>query len=513
MLGRIAGALRRTSLKRQQLVVFGGVTFVVLVLTFLTLDYTARYSGVFGSNLNQYFYIHELRGGLSEIHANLDRYLRTGEAQALSEAEAAVPEIWERFVRISRMRPLDRDSLFEIRATYFGLRHYDVIARSAIAEYQSGVDSYYSTFDDANRIRGYIDVYLERLFEIQLEFGQIGYAEALQQQRRIRWSAIIGIGAVAGGLVLFALFFSRSVATPLERLATAAHALSDGRFDGPAVALPDGPELREVAVAFNSMSANIRRLVHDLTDKHDIERRLHQQELTNSRMERLLRESQLVALQSQMNPHFLFNALNSISRTARIEDAEGSRRLILGLAAVLRYILRNPRKSVPLGEEIKIVREYLALQAVRFGTRLTSDVAIDSDLEQAQIPPLTLQPLVENAVIYGIEPIESGGHVAVAVRSFDSPSQDRLLEISIRDDGAGMDSDTVERLLEDRPDTAGRSTEGLGVLNVRARLDLFFGDAHSFTIDSAPGRGTEVSLSIPLTRQTETYGLHATHSG
>lgn len=505
-------ALRRISLRQQQLVVFGGVTFVMLILTVLTLDYTARYSRVFGSNLNRYFHIHELRTGLSDVHENLERYFRTGDASALAEAERTAPSVWRSYQHLAEFGFLDRDSLHELRATYFGLRRYDTVVRLAVAEYRSDVETYYLEFEYAGRVRAYVDLYLERFFQIQLELGRAGYSRALDQQARIRWSAIIGIGLVALGLVLFALFFSRSVATPLERLARAAHALSEGHFDLPAIELPDGPELREVAVAFNTMSSNIRRLVLDLKDKQEIERRLHQQELSNVSMERLLRESQLVALQSQMNPHFLFNTLNSIARTATIEKADRSRNLIQGLSVVLRYILRNPRRSVALSEEIRIVQEYLALQAVRFGDRLSITVEIDPRAEDAQIPPLILQPLVENAVIYGIEPLEPGGRVTVIADCENLRDGNGRLRIHVGDNGAGMSPETVSHLLQDQPDTGGQSTEGIGVLNVRARLELFFGDDHEFVIRSAPGKGTDVFLTIPLARTTETYGLHAAHS-
>jgi sensor histidine kinase YesM len=229
-------------------------------------------------------------------------------------------------------------------------------------------------------------------------------------------------------------------------------------------------------------------------------------------MERLLRESQLVALQSQMNPHFLFNTLNSIARTAGIENASRSRDLIQGLSAVLRYILRNPRQSVSLNEEIRVVREYLSLQAVRFGSRLETEVVVDPDTESAHIPPLILQPLVENAVIYGIEPIENGGRVSIVTERERTTNDGERLTIRVSDNGAGMDSDTVAHLLQEEPDTGGHVADGIGVLNVRARLELFFGSNHLFAIHSAPGRGTNVTLSIPFGTNTETYGLYAPHS-
>jgi len=493
------------TLRRQQLLFFSVVTVFVLVLIGTSIGVTARYAGVFGSNLNRYFLIHELRTALSSADENLDLYSRTRDESFLDAVWDDATRVWDRYLELVRLDFSDVPSRLEVRAIYYGLRAYERAAREGVDEFAGNADDAFRILARAHRIQGYVDMYLERLFQIQLEAGQQGYEDALVQQERIRVFGLGGIVVVAGALTTFALLFSRSVTHPLDRLVAEAHALAAGDFDRSAMVLPESRELREVALAFNRMTRGIRELVANLKDQHELERKLHQQELSNMSMERHLREAQLVALQSQINPHFLFNTLNSVARTARIEGADGSERLIRGLSSVLRYILRNPRQSVSLREEMRVIEDYLALQAVRFGSRLTYRIEVEPGVEDAQIPPLILQPLVENAVIYGVEPKEEGGTVTVTAAA---PGGGDRMVLTVRDDGAGMAAQTIAELMRTDIDTTGDATSGIGVLNVRARLALFFGDAHRFSIDGAPGDGTTVTVELPRQRTAERYVFH-----
>ncbi|MFP4211445.1 MAG: sensor histidine kinase [Alkalispirochaeta sp.] len=503
---RFADAVRSMTLRRQQLLFFSVVTVFVLVLIGTSIGVTARYARVFGSNLNRYFLIHELRTALSSADENLDLYSRTRDESFLDAMWDDATRVRDRYLELVRLEFADVPSRLEVRAIYYGLRAYERAARDGIDRFAGDPDDAYRILSRAHRIQGYIDMYLERLFQIQLEAGQKGYEIASIQQERIRVFGLGGIVVVAAALTTFALLFSRSVTRPLDQLVAEAHALAAGEFDRGEMALPESRELREVALAFNRMTRGIRELVADLKDQHELERKLHQQELSNMSMERHLREAQLVALQSQINPHFLFNTLNSVARTARIEGARGSERLIRGLSSVLRYILRNPRQSVSLREEMRVIEDYLALQAVRFGSRLIYRIEVADTVEDVQIPPLILQPLVENAVIYGVEPKEEGGTVTVSAAA--DTGGNRLV-LTVRDDGTGMDQEMIGELMRREIDTTGDATSGIGVLNVRARLALFFGEDHRFSIDGAPGTGTTVTVEVPRQSRAERYAFHS----
>ncbi len=202
-------------------------------------------------------------------------------------------------------------------------------------------------------------------------------------------------------------------------------------------------------------------------------------EAARAESERLALASELTALKAQLNPHFLYNAFNTISASTG-PGQEHTRDLIAQLSDLFRYQLQaNRSDQLPLASELRFVTDYLALEQARFGERLSYTIRVDSpELHQAMLPPLLLQPLVENAVRHGLLPLVSGGSICIDVRE-----EAARLRVEITDDGAGFLSDAV--------------TYGYGIRTTRRRLSLLYHTA--LTIVSQPGRGTSCSFSIPLT--------------
>mgnify|MGYP006278835825 CR=1 FL=1 len=212
--------------------------------------------------------------------------------------------------------------------------------------------------------------------------------------------------------------------------------------------------------------------------------RLRQKEQQATELLALAREQQLAALKAQVNPHFLFNTLNSISATLK-QDPDQAREMIAKLAGLMRYALDSAeRDRVTLREEIDFVRRYLDLERHRFSDRLDAhvNVEVQEDALDTPIPPMVLQPLVENALRHGIAPSEEGGRVTVRV----SPNDDRL-RVQVEDTGVGPDTD---RPLADAPD-------GTGLRNTSSRLEHTYGpDAALQTAPNTP-TGFTVGFSIP----------------
>jgi len=202
-------------------------------------------------------------------------------------------------------------------------------------------------------------------------------------------------------------------------------------------------------------------------------------ELRVERLERLTTEARLQSLRLQLDPHFLFNALNTVS--AQTETQPRLARQMLGhLGDLLRASLESrDRPEIPLTEELAQLEHYLAIQRIRFGDRLTIRMDIDDDVRNARLPALILQPLVENAIRHGIAPKATGGRVSVSARRVGN-----VLDLRVIDDGVGMQ----------KANTAG---EGMGLENCRQRLEGLYGAAGSFEIRTSGG-GTEVELRIPL---------------
>jgi two-component system LytT family sensor kinase len=216
-----------------------------------------------------------------------------------------------------------------------------------------------------------------------------------------------------------------------------------------------------------------------------IERKLEEQE-------RMLMQARMEALQSQINPHFLFNTLNSVSSLVRF-DPDTARELIVKLANILRRLLRKTDAFVPLQEELDFIDDYLDIEVVRFGReklRVIKD--LDPASLEVMIPSMLLQPLVENSIKHGLSPKIDGGSIILRSRLSDS-----CLTVEVEDDGVGMGS---ANLLEHRTGLGGT---GIGMANVVERLKVLYGDTAGFTIDSRAGRGTLVRMRLPILQGAE----------
>jgi two-component system, LytTR family, sensor kinase len=219
-----------------------------------------------------------------------------------------------------------------------------------------------------------------------------------------------------------------------------------------------------------------------LFHSYEILRRLRLKEKLTLELLALRKEQELATLKAQINPHFFFNTLNSISAMAST-DAEETRTMIAQLADLLRYATDSTKKDfVPLKDELKFVRDYVALETRRMGDRLSSAFQVDGSLASHPVPPMILQPLVENAIRHGISPLEEGGSIRVEIHR-----EGGGIAFHIADTGVGLSGDN--------PLTA---AAGVGLKNTDARLRKVYGEAAGLRIQSRTGRGCEVAFTLPI---------------
>jgi two-component sensor histidine kinase len=203
-------------------------------------------------------------------------------------------------------------------------------------------------------------------------------------------------------------------------------------------------------------------------------------ELKEAELHRQLVEARLDALRMQINPHFLFNTLHTISALLH-EDPEAADRVVARLSELLRSSLdQSKAQEVPLREELAFLDRYLEIEQTRFGERLKVERIIEPGLQEALVPCLILQPLVENAIRHGIEQREETGRLAISARR-----DNGVLELSVSDNGSGL------------PEDADAPREGIGLSNTRSRLHHLYGDNQQLELKRAPGGGLEVRITIP----------------
>lgn len=216
-------------------------------------------------------------------------------------------------------------------------------------------------------------------------------------------------------------------------------------------------------------------------------------ELDNQR--KLAQEAEIRALQAQINPHFLFNTLNTIRSYMRT-DPETARRLMVKLAEFLRKNINPGSEDMPLGTEIEHCKTYIEIEAARFDDRVKALFDIDKTALDCRVPPLILQPIVENALKHGILPKECGGELLVSAHR-----ENGTLLISVADNGVGISATTLDGLLKEDAFSAGSSSEngsGIALKNINARLVALYGSDHALSIESTPQKGTVISFTVPV---------------
>jgi signal transduction histidine kinase len=216
----------------------------------------------------------------------------------------------------------------------------------------------------------------------------------------------------------------------------------------------------------------------------DYARRYRDRDLRASQLETQLERARLHSLQAQLQPHFLFNALNAIAMLVRRDRKQEAIDVVVGFGELLRYVLNESGTlDVSLAEELGFVRRYLDIERVRLGDRLRVTIDVDAEAQRALVPNLVLQPLVENALKHGIVVRPEGGVIRII-----GARRGEMLRLEVEDDGPGLDAN----FSLDQADA-----RGIGLRNLRDRIGVFFGDAGSFSIGTGPSGGTLAVVQIP----------------
>jgi sensor histidine kinase YesM len=273
--------------------------------------------------------------------------------------------------------------------------------------------------------------------------------------------------------------------------------MSIGNLNVNEIVIKNTDEVGVLAKSFNQMSNNVKNQVEGLKLKSDLEKQLYEEEMKMAKVQQLLKEAQFLALQSQINPHFLFNTLNSIARTSTLGERELTTKLIRSLSNIFRYNLRQYNSTVTLDKELNTIKEYVFIQRHRFGDRLNFELICEVDALRIKIPCLSLQPLVENSIIHGIEPLEDGGRIRVKI-----VEKNKWIFIKIIDNGEGISKEKLEAINKGKYIESSRNSTGIGLNNVISRLRLYYNE-NCIKIWSKVGIGTIVSINFAIKGEDE----------
>ncbi len=302
----------------------------------------------------------------------------------------------------------------------------------------------------------------------------------LFNQQLLFW-ALIGatlVSIIAIGLILMMLM-NRMINVPIIKLRAKMQRISEGDFE------------RDASIEWNHELGDIGRGINDLSESVYL--------LMNRRLEdeKQKKDLEYKVLQSQINPHFIYNTLNSIKWMATIQGADGISKMTTALSRLFKSISKGTSLLIPIREELSLIEDYFTIQSYRYGGTITLDITVEAEaIYDNAIIKFTLQPLVENAIFHGIEPKGSTGKISIRA-CYEEAENTRCIRVDVTDDGIGMTPEKAVSVLQGNDDSSTDFFKEIGISNVHRRIQYEFGEQYGITIKSSEGEYTTMSVHLP----------------
>lgn len=438
---------------------------------------------------------------LDFTHASLTQYIKTKSSDALntyietSENLASSTEI------LLKQYDGDKGMLSVENVRNLVLRYNQYSAEAVVAKRGRDVEGCKDAYQSAEEVLTNIRDLIENLKLIQLENNVVLYNSLNANGQKVQVINMVMIIDLIILTIMLVLNVTYRMTTPIIRLAHSANEIASGHFEGEEVIVSDEDEIQMMAKAFNKMRISIRVFIEELKRTNEMESQLYEKELQTVKMQTLLNKAELRSLQSQINPHFLFNSLNAGVQLAMMEDAHGTLEFLENMSAIFRYNIRPLDKMVTVEEELSSIKAYAEMMKVRFGEKLKFELTVSEAVHAVPMMPLILQPIVENAFIHGVGKNENGG--SVTVKAWHEGDKCFFL---VKDNGIGMTPTQINRILNENTEHVlpkKSHSSGIGAGNVLQRLKLAYGHEAFMQIESTIGIGTEITIAIPWIRTGE----------
>ena len=309
--------------------------------------------------------------------------------------------------------------------------------------------------------------------------GCMNMAELLKDSREANKIYMLTAIVLVVIAMLLSSFISKSITLPIQKLRNSMERVQEGDFKAADIVIPAENEIGSRTTSFNVMTHKIEDLMAQ---------NVHEQELK--------RKSELKALQSQINPHFLYNTLDSIIWMAEGKKNEDVVVMTASLARLLRQSISNEDETVSIIQEIQYVKSYLTIQKMRYKDKLEYEIDVDPSIYSVHIVKLVLQPIIENAIYHGLKYKDSKGMIWVK-----GHQDGRNAVIEIKDDGVGMDEETLAHIFEKHK--VNYHSNGVGVYNIQKRLSLYYGKEYGLRYESEKEKGTTVTVVIPMDQEEQ----------
>ena len=452
--------------------------------------------GSFGGILNDNSRCNDFQEALDQEIRAFEHYVRNADQESRDTYRVACVRteryLWSLPSEYRRIGKERSARTWNIRNAYEGYKVY----RDDVAEGNKTGSEFVDELYYVYKMQEYLQGYTGRLVQITMAEGTEEYQKGAAMFSNIPYIIV----AISIALMIIAIWLTRilsnSVAKPIVSLAASTRKIAANDFDEPDLIIENKDEMGELVTAFNVMKHSTKGYIATMKENNKMQELLHKEELERSEMEKQLGSARLELLKSQINPHFLFNTLNMIACTAKLEDAVDTEKMILSLGNLFRYNLKTREQTVTLDRELKIVNDYMYLQKMRFGSRIKYRLSLETDAADVIIPSLSLQPLVENAVVHGLSKKETGGILHIRIWN-----KDRMLILSVADTGLGMSQERCEEVAAAMKEHR-TAKIGIGLGNIYKRVHMMY-QKGDLRIYSREGKGTVIQLMIPQGEETQ----------
>ncbi len=471
------------------------IIFVVNIFMYVNVSVmTDQLNEVYITNIN----LNELSDTLASVQANMTDYLNTKGSQSLQGYYHAENKYSKLLNNLNTTIVDNPKLLMEKNIKNMSEAYLLLTSNTVQAKRGRNVEKYNEGYEEASMLFTYISNYINSLNNQQFKTNSNNFEAisiSLGYLKNINTTVLISAIILS---VFLVYMLTRSITNPLNQLAKAANEVAKGNFDIERVEVKSSDEVGIVSKAFNKMIVSIKEYISQIKINLEKENLMKENELI---MAGHLKDAQLKYLQAQINPHFLFNTLNAGAQLAMMEDASKTCLFIENMADFFRYNIKKINEDATLEEEIRLVDNYVYIINVRFSGEIHYEKVIQEDLLKVRVPSMILQPIVENAINYGVRDAEGKGKIKMKIYA-----EDDQIYISIKDNGIGIEPNKIEHILSDEIVEAdlSKNANGIGLRNVINRLKLYFQCEDVIEIVSeGKNKGTEVIIHIPDTRQNE----------
>ena len=438
--------------------------------------------------------LNELSDNLNLIQSAMKEYLENKATSSLNSYYIAEQDYSDCVENLKNQSSTGQISAMQDNIIHQSDNYLKLAQETIQAKRGRNVEKYKSCYEESEQLRIDLQNCIYSLNSSQFKRNTEDYSvllSSLKYMEIITMIILLFIGVVN---VCVVYFITRSMTMPLIDLSRAANEVATGNFNVEIAEVEGEDEISVVSKAFKQMVSSIQRYISEIRERMSRESELKEHELV---MESRMKEVQLRSLQAQINPHFLFNTLNAGAQLAMMEDAEKTTEFIQNMADFFRYNIKKIDNDATIREEVTMVNRYIYLLNVRFTGEIQFSEDVDDTVIDVRVPSMILQPIVENAVNYGIRGIDREGHINLKVYRVDN-----MVYMSVSDNGRGISSEKIEQILageisESTEDSAG--SNGIGLGNVIERLQIFTGRRDVMEIFSeGEDKGSEFIIKVPM---------------